>query len=419
MMTRILSLSLALTLAACGAASDDDALDTGSDDTGADQTDDTGADEPGADDTPVDHAARGEWTVGYTVIDAALDGSTPQVKAWYPTASDAAEDATYSVTVKLPGFGDAPVPFLGAAVVDAAPADGAYPLVVLSHGFGMNPEWYHPLAEHLASHGYVVLGPEHMESDWFTDVLAATVDRPLEVSVTIDMAEEGLLGGIIDTDDVAVVGHSYGGYTALAVGGARIHTEWYEAQCPAVEDPFVSAMFCGPFVDGKEQLAAELDLDEVPEGLWPSMADDRVDTVVAMAPDAFQFGEVGLAELDLPTLVMGGTGDTGAPWDWGAGLAYSAVSSETLGLVAFEGAEHFIQVTTCDHMPWSDGLPEEYAAMFCEDPAWDKDLALDLTNELVLAFLDHTLHGSTQATQALDPARFDDVAGLDVEMTLP
>jgi predicted dienelactone hydrolase len=391
---RTLPLGLLLSLAAC------------------DNNADTGAD------TPVDYAARGDRPVGYTVLEHDTAGGPLEVKAWYPTHSDEDEATTYQVQVKLPGFGPEPLPFLGAAIADAAPAAdaGRYPLVVLSHGFGMNPEWYHPLAEHLASHGFVVLAPEHLESDWATDVLAATVDRPLEVAATIDLAEEGALDGIIDTDRVAVIGHSYGGYTALAAGGARIHTSWLAAACADTDDSFVQAMFCGPFLAGEADLATDMGLDAVPVGLWPALSDDRVDAVVAMAPNAYLFGDVGLAELDVPALIMGGTGDTAAPWGWGAGLAYDHVSSDTLGMVAFEGAEHFINVTTCEHMPWTTGLPEPYVSMFCEDPAWDKDEALTVANETTAAFLLYTLTDSAQAGEALRPDRFADVPGLQVSM---
>ncbi|MCA9573696.1 MAG: hypothetical protein KC656_37950, partial [Myxococcales bacterium] len=163
-----------------------------------------------ATETAARHAAAGPHAVGYTVLSHARgDAPALAVKAWYPTTA-AAADVAYDAVVKLPGFGADPVPFLGHAALDGAPAveGGPYPLVVLSHGFGMNPEWYHPLAEHLASHGLVVLGPEHSEHDWATDVVAASGARPREVSQTIDLAEAGALGGAIDADRVAVIGHS-------------------------------------------------------------------------------------------------------------------------------------------------------------------------------------------------------------------
>ncbi len=300
---RALSLLISLSLAGCADVDKD--LDTGAADTPAD----------------TDYAAGGEHAVGYAVLE---DGGVTY-KAWYPTASEAPEEVSYTVEVKL--FGGEPLPFLGAAVADAAPdaEGGPYPLVVLSHGFGMNPEWYHQLAEHLASHGFVVMGPEHMEYDWAADVITATALRPLQVSDTIDLAEGGALGGVIDTEHVAVIGHSYGGYTALASGGARVHTDWMYDACADNTDAFIESMFCDVFIGGEQALADEMGLSEVPEGLWPSLADDRIDAVIAMAPDAFLFGDVGLAELEVPAMMLGGTGDKAAPWGWGGGLAYDHI----------------------------------------------------------------------------------------------
>lgn len=401
MSTHPLIFLAALSLAACT----EDKTDTDTD------TADTGSDP----ETDADFAARGEQAVGFTVLEE--DGVT--VKAWYPTASDAAEEIVYEAELKLFGPGGKPAPFLGAAISDAPPdtAQGPHPLVVLSHGFGMNPEWYHPLAEHLASHGFVVFGPEHVEYDWFTDVVPATAVRPLEVSSAIDLAASGALGGAADASSVAVIGHSYGGTTALMAGGARIHTGWMYEQCAANTDPFIQSYFCDTFIGAEADLADAMGIGAVPGGLWPSLADDRVDAIVAMAPDAVLFGEVGLAELAVPAMLVGGTGDTASPWSWGGQLAHDHISSETRALVAFEGAEHFIVTTTCDNMPWTAALPEEYASIFCDDPAWDKHEAIGITNEVTAAFLSLTLRGDDAGRQALAPANFDAVDGLEVRLS--
>ncbi len=398
MTVRSMSLFTALFVAACAGESpiDDDPRDAPT----------TTPDEV------VDFAAHGAAPVGFAV----LTDSDLTVKAWYPSTTTAPEDIEYLAQVRLFGPDSDPMPFYGAAVANAAPdaAQGPYPLVVLSHGFGMNPEWYHPLAEHLASRGYVVLAPEHIEYDWFTDVVSSTVSRPLQVSQTIDFAASGILSGAIDTEHIAVVGHSYGGTTALMAGGAQFQTDWLEESCAIEEDPFLQSFFCEVLLGGTEQLAGDMGLDAVPTGLWPSLADERVDAIVAMAPDGGLFGDVGLAQLDVPAMFIGGTGDTAAPWSWGGELAWDHVSSPTRAMVAFEGSDHFIVTTTCDHMPWTAGLPEEYAGMFCDDPAWDKADALALTNETVAAFLAHTLRQDGAGRMALEPERFAEVEGLEV-----
>ncbi|MCX4243338.1 alpha/beta hydrolase family protein [Paraliomyxa miuraensis] len=346
---------------------------------------------------------RGSYAAGYQVV----RHQDLEIKAWYPARGDATASITYDVVLKFPGFPADPVAITGTALAGAPVAeDGPHPLVVLSHGFGLNPEWYHPLAEHLASHGFVVLAPEHREADWFTDVLAATIDRPLDVSATLDFAEEPAQSDWIETDRVAVIGHSYGGYTALATAGARLDPASLATRCEDVTDPMKAAYFCDAFVGNEGVLAASMGLPQIPAGLWPSMGDPRVDTVVTMAGDAYLFGEEGLAAVDLPVMAIGGTADTGTPWEWGAQLAYDHVSSSQRALVGLEGAEHMIATASCDDMPFTDSMPEEYRFYMCEDPAWDKADGLDVILHMTTAWLEHTLAGDEAALRALDPALY-------------
>lgn len=379
--------------------------------------------EKAEDDTPVSsdpatqYTERGALAVGHAVLEQTRKDAEPlQVKAWYPAEASADETISYAVALKLDGFGGGTVPILGDAALDASPdtINGPYPLVVLSHGFGMNPEWYHPTAEHLASHGFVVLGPEHDEADWFADVIAASTARPRDISATIDLAAAGALDGVIDTEHIAVIGHSYGGYAALAAAGARFDMDRLAERCADVTDEFTASYFCTPFLAGEAELAAAMGLEAIPEGLWPSLGDSRVDAIVPMAGDAFLFGEQGLAEITVPAMMLGGTGDTGSPWAWATGLAFDHVSSPSRVQVALEGAEHFIPVTTCDRMPWTAQMPEEFRGYICEDPAWDKPEALALINQVTTAFLLHTLTEDAGAEPSLDPSVYQTVDGFDL-----
>jgi len=254
----------------------------------------TAEDEFVGSDPATHYRERGSLAVGHAILEQPRQGAEPlEVKAWYPAEAPTGETIHYAVTQKLEGFGDGTVSILGDAARDAAPdtEHGPYPLVVLSHGFGMNPEWYHPIAEHLASHGFVVLGPEHDEADWFTDVVGASTARPADVSATIDLAAAGALDGVIDTEHVAVIGHSYGGYAALAAAGARIDVEGLAERCAGVSDEFTAAYFCAPFLAGEADLAEAMGLEAIPDGLWPAQGDSRVDAIVPMAGDAYLFGE--------------------------------------------------------------------------------------------------------------------------------
>ena len=90
---------------------------------------------------------------------------------------------------------------------------GPYPLVVFSHGFSATSQWYSTLAEQYASHGFIVLAPEHVgENDWMENV-SSTAGRPLDIKRTLDYTEQitapgGDMAGQIDMENVAVAGHS-------------------------------------------------------------------------------------------------------------------------------------------------------------------------------------------------------------------
>lgn len=120
------------------------------------------------------------------------------------------------------------------AVRDAAPrADrGAFPLIVFSHGKGgirMQSTFYTVL---LASHGYVVVSPDH-EGDTLVDLLEegdvdlttidSFIDRPLDVSFLLDnylaLPDDHFLAGLIDVERVGATGHSFGALTSFVTAG--------------------------------------------------------------------------------------------------------------------------------------------------------------------------------------------------------
>src|SRR5262249_57136346 len=83
---------------------------------------------------------------------------------------------------------------------------------------------------HLASHGYVVVSPDH-RGNTFVDALVGIVDpnvavnRPLDMSFLIDqfLAFDGESGNFfanaIHPSRIGASGHSFGGYTVLALAG--------------------------------------------------------------------------------------------------------------------------------------------------------------------------------------------------------
>jgi predicted dienelactone hydrolase len=360
---------------------------------------------------PLAYAAQGSHAVGYRVFSTTgAQGQPLTVRAWYPAVGATAETATITYTAPNK-FGEQITPgeeitSVGRALADGRPdtTGGPYPLVVFSHGFALSPIDYGTLVEHYASQGYVVLAPEHNESfdGSLTGFWEELIDRPVDISRTIDHAEQlsrsgEPLAGMIDLDDVAVVGHSYGGYTALAAAGAQFDFAAYKDRCAALtaDDPL--NFFCAP-LSNESDMAMRAGLDEVPSGLWPSFGDPRITAAISLAGDAYLFDQRGLAELEVPVMAMGGTIDEGTPYTWGAKLTYDHAGSTNKTLVSFPGAGHFLFLDPCENLPWVEN--SVYRDAICSDAVWDTR-PLDIVMHYTTAFLRDTLDADPKARGVL------------------
>ncbi len=354
------------------------------------------------------YALHGPYWVGTRefVIEPESERPLP-LAVWYPALNPegVAEEAEYH---EVPGD---PLPIFGHAIVDAQVdlTGGPYPLVVFSHGnwdtrFG-SPQY----TEHLASYGFVVMAPSHTgntmanagESQHRYKIL-----RQLDVIRVINFAaaltdEGGGMAGMIDSESVAVTGHSFGAWTSLAAAGAQMNLNAYATWCAEnpQSDPS-DAGLCTSFPDHRPELARLAGLDTVPEGLWPPIADPRVKAVIPLAPgETAAFGPDGLAVIDIPVMVMVGSQDQLLPPEYHAYLGYQWLQTDQKALVALAGANHLVFGPTCDDVPWL--LPDGF--YWCSDPVWDMDRAHDLINHFTTAFLLATLKDDAEAAAALSP----------------
>jgi len=182
---------------------------------------------------------RGPYAVGVTTISL----SDRDVEVWYPAEQadvEGIEREGYSSLEILPEsiqdlLSDIDTPIVTDAYRDVPSAEGGpWPLMIYSHGAG----GYRKVATfnntHLASWGFVVASVDHLERGLLArNGLLDLPDRPggsaADVSLTIDMliaADDPLLGGLVDGEQVAIMGHSAGGGTVLGTAATdeRIDT---------------------------------------------------------------------------------------------------------------------------------------------------------------------------------------------------
>ncbi len=203
--------------------------------------------------------------------------------------------------------------------------DSHGPLVVISHGFGADRRFFAYLAEHLASHGLTVVSVEHpgsnvaallsLPDDDLPEAAAQSrilpasefLDRPRDITYVLDRLEKlntysYSLRDRINTNQVAFIGHSLGGYTGLALAGAALDLRSLEAYCQTLNPVNVSP------ADWLQCAAQDLPVK------YANLRDDRITQLIVANPlTGVLFGEAGLSRVRVPTLVLAGTHDTVTP----------------------------------------------------------------------------------------------------------
>ena len=263
---------------------------------------------------------------------------------WYPAAAGAVEAAHDY------GLGT------GRTAVDAAPATGPFPVLVLSHGaFGAarNYAW---LAEYLSRRGTVLCGVSHYRESYLfgprtIDPAAAmqVADRAQDCSFALDhVLRESRLAGTVDAARIGALGHSSGGATVAALLGGVFEPPAMRAYC--VSSPPGTDRGCGygsaaPPGEGEDR--------------EPSVraADPRIRAGVLLDPALGPgFQAESLAALTVPVHVVGSVENDFLPVEHHA--ARYARLIPTAAYTPLDGGEgHFVYLNTCDTVREANGVP--------------------------------------------------------------
>lgn len=259
------------------------------------------------------------------------------------------------------------------------PADPLAPqeLVAFSHGLGGVRFQNFTMAERLASHGYVVVAPDHpgtTTEDFlgsFGNLSEHLVYRSFTISQAVDAIFDGVIEDVAPTEErFALVGHSLGAWTSLGTSGAIIDTQLYEDVCSQDGRP-VGCRIIGGLDYSEEDLEAF------------SKPDPRVTHTILQAPGGYYSFEPDSFSNIGPTLVMAATLDDTLPYEAEALEVWDRLGEGT-DLVTLEGAGHFGFTDICVISVAAAFAPdcEGESAGFAEH-----ELVLERSNQAVISWL--------------------------------
>ena len=318
------------------------------------------------------------------------------LEAWYPAALVPGQPrgGEYHVITRDPKI---TVTLHGQAVRDAAPLTtaGAFPLVVISHGWPGNRFLLSHLGENLASKGFVAVSIDHPDSTYDDQqAFASTLyNRPFDqLFVVNEIARLGATGsgsflaGLVDATRTGIVGYSMGGYGVVNVigGGYSAASETMQAAPPNRMLHERGATNPG----------------------YAKSRDPRIKAAIAIAPWGMMYGlwdAEGLAGIRTPVLFVAGSVDDTSGYEQGTRAIYKAAVNAERYLLTFIDANHNagapipapVELLGNNEGSWPPFM--HYA-----DPVWDTVRMNNILDHFATVFFDIYLKGERDKQAYLD-----------------
>jgi predicted dienelactone hydrolase len=295
------------------------------------------------------------------------------LEVWYPaTTTEADKKATYeNVTRTHKAFS-----IQGSSVRDARASQGqTYPLVVLSHGYNGYRTIMFYLGEHLASHGYVVVGIDHTDSTnadldfanapsvGFPSTL---INRARDQQFILDYfsSSQSDLAKVVDTNHAAVIGYSMGGYGALNTVGGCYNFNQQSRQAFGLSEAAAKALnICNA---GRKQV------------------DSRWKAMVAIAPWGQELNLHKVDAIQVPSLYIAGSLDDVSGYELGVKKLFEQSSAKNSFMLVYENARHNIGPHIAPQVAYA--TEDDLGHYF--EPAWSNETINRVNQHMTLAFLD-------------------------------
>lgn len=277
-------------------------------------------------------------------------------------------------------------------------------VIIISHGLGTDSSNFQYLATHLASYGFAVVVPNHPGSDakqlrsliqaQSTELVTADEfqDRPLDVKYILNQLEKGnktdfRFKGRLNLQQVGVFGQSLGGYTALALAGAKINFQQLEQDCQSKtlhQTWNMSLLFQCRALALKNHTHYNLQ-------------DARIKAAIAVSPVTSSiFGKAGLSQIQTPVMIFASSNDTVAPALYEQIVPFSWLGNAPKYLITLVGGTHFSTI--------GDGNPASGQVQLASDVVGDAPQARRYINIFSLPFFQTHVARNPQSISYLHPA---------------
>ena len=347
-------------------------------------------------------APRGEYKVGVRTLEFVHKGQVDilkskagvdplydrplKVEVWYPAnlAENEKEAVLYDQVFGVsndPKRPLIPFKFPGRAARDAKPRTdaGAFPLLIVSHGYLGSRYLMTYLTENLASKGYVVVAIDHTESTYrdASPFQSTLLNRGKDILFVLNqMAElskansKSFLAGLADSNNTALIGYSMGGYGVLNAAGAG-----YSQQAIGL----FSALTGG---------SKAIEVRSAGNAEYAASQDARIKAVVAFAPWGMQRGvwdAEGLKGLKVPTFFVAGNQDDISGYEDGIKAIYKGTINSDRYLLTYMNARHNV----APNPPPAEAFIPEHARDYFHysEPAWNEKRINNINQHFITAFL--------------------------------
>ena len=338
-----------------------------------------------------------EETISYDAIGGGEEPRALRVAFWYPTRRVEGRVARYGRDIfARPGV------FEEVAPAEASP--GGWPVLVFSHGNSGIAEQSFFMTEFFASHGWIVVAPDHTHNTLFDNEgainLKSGLMRPQDIRAVLDHAlglpAEHLLEGLADADRVAMSGHSFGGFTTLAVLGAALQVDELEQACEA---------------DPRQSVCSLLHDPEAVAAGRQGFRDPRIKVAIPQTPGGWYAFQEGIGEITAPVMVMTGGMDRTLPNAQEGDPIWAALMGPQHVRVNLPRAGHFTFSNMCTFVPQADMVKNDG----CGEEFLPFVQAHDIINTYAMAFARRVLFDDHDHDDLLEGRRAP--YGAEVEMS--